>query len=52
MDFGEIWSKVKDFFGRVVNYFKHFKAQTPYKFGELVYAVVMLIVMIFKEIGR
>ena len=48
MDFGEIWSKIKEFFGDAVDYFKHFKAQTPYKFGEFVYAVVMLIVAIVK----
>jgi hypothetical protein len=51
MDFGEIWSKIKEFFGDVIDYFKHFKRQLPYKFGELVYAVVMLIVAIVKHIG-
>ena len=49
MNFGEIWGRIKDFFGDVVYYFKHFKAQTPYKFGELVYALVMLIISIVKK---
>lgn len=50
MDFGEIFGKIKDFFGDVVDYFKNFKASSLYKFGDMIYAIVMLIVMIVKTL--
>ncbi|MBQ7541076.1 MAG: hypothetical protein IJT44_02160 [Clostridia bacterium] len=50
MDFGEIFGKIKDFFGDVVNYFKHFKASALYKFGDMIYAIVLFFVAIFKTI--
>lgn len=48
MDFGEIFGKIKDFFGDVVDYFKNFKASALYKFGDMIYAAIMLIVTIVK----
>ena len=48
MDFGEIWGKIKDFFGDVVDYFKNFKASSLYKFGDLIYSIVLLIIAIVK----
>ena len=51
MDFGEIWSKIKDFFGDVVYYFKHFKASGIYKFGDMIYAIILLIVAVVKSFG-
>ena len=48
MDFGEIWSTIKDFFGDVVDYFKHFKRSGLYKFGDMIYAIVLMILAIAK----
>lgn len=48
MDFGAIFGKIKDFVGDAVDYFKNFKASALYKFGDTIYAVVMLIVAIVK----
>ena len=50
MDFGEIFGKIKDFFGGVVHYFKNFKASALYKFGDMIYAIVILIITVFKSI--
>ena len=50
MDFGEIFGKIKDFFGDVADYFKNFKASSLYKFGDMIYAIVMLIVRIVKTL--
>ena len=51
MDFGEIWSKIKDFFGDVVDYFKNFKRSGLYKFGDMIYAIILLIVTVVKAFG-
>lgn len=51
MDFGEIFGKIKDFFGDVVDYFKNFKSSTLFKFGEMIYAAVMFIVTIVKTLS-
>ena len=48
MDFGEIRGRLKDFFGDIVDYFKHFKASSLYKFGDMIYALVLLIVAAVK----
>ncbi len=48
MDFGEIWSRIKRFFGDVVSYFKNFKASGIYKFGDMIYAFVLLIISVVK----
>lgn len=48
MDFGAVWSRIKGFFGDVVDYFKHFKASGLYKFGDMIYALVLLIVAVVK----
>ncbi len=48
MDFGAIWSRIKGFFGDAVDYFKHFKASGLYKFGDMIYAFVLLIVAVVK----
>ena len=50
MDFGEIFGKIKAFFGDVVDYFKNFKASSLYTFGDMIYAIVMLIVTIVKTL--
>lgn len=52
MDFGEIWSKLKKFFGDVVDYFKNFKASSLYKFGDMIYSIIMLIVVIVKTFAK
>ena len=49
MDFGEIWGKIKDFFGDVVSYFKNFKASGLYKFGDMIYAFVLLVIAVVKS---
>ena len=51
MDFGEIFGKVKSFFVDVVDYFKNFKRSGLYKFGDMIYAVVLLIIAIVKAFG-
>ena len=51
MDFGEIWSKIKDFAGDVVDYFKNFKAGSLYKFGDMLYAIALFIIAVVKAIG-
>ena len=48
MDLGAIRSRIKDFFGDVVDYFKHFKASGLYKFGDMIYAFVLLIMAVVK----
>ena len=48
MDLGAIWGKIKDFFGDVVSYFKNFKASALYKFGDMIYAFVLLVIAAVK----
>ncbi len=48
MDLGEIWSKIKDFLGDVVDYFKNFKASGLFKFGDMIYAFALLIIAIMR----
>ena len=51
MDFGEIWSRIKEFTGDVIDYFKNFKRSGLYKFGDMIYTMVLMIIAIVKAFG-
>lgn len=48
MDFGAVWIGIKEVFGAIVDYFRHFKASALYKTGDMIYAFVLLIIAVVK----
>lgn len=48
MDFGMIRDETKEVFGRIVDYFKHFKASALYKSGDMICAFVLLMIAVVK----
>ena len=48
MDFGAAWGKIKSILFGIVDYFRNFKAGAFFKFGDLIYAFVLLIIAVVK----